>query len=172
MLVFVRLSADSINDDSLLVWLKARIKSTHVDPAKICFQVNEEIAANFLKQTKIIAGALRADGFRFAIDHLGTGRDSIQLLSHVPMDYMKIDGSLMQGLHREPGAQKTVGDLADTASDLGIKTIAERIEDANTMATLWQLGIDLIQGNYVQMQGVVLEDTQSVQVVGVGSLER
>jgi len=172
MLVFVRLSADSINDDSLLGWLKARIQSSQVNPAKICFQVNEEIAANFLKQTKIIAEALRADGFRFAIDHLGTGRDSNQVLNHVPMDYMKIDGSLMQGLHREPGAQKTVGDLADTASDLGIKTIAERIEDANTMATLWQLGIDLIQGNYVQMQGVVLEDTQSVQAMGVGSLER
>jgi EAL domain-containing protein (putative c-di-GMP-specific phosphodiesterase class I) len=79
------------------------------------------------------------------------------------MDYMKIDGNLMQGLHREPEAQKVVGDLVRTATDLNIKTIAERIEDANTLATLWQLGIGLIQGNYVQMQGVVLEDTQSVR---------
>lgn len=163
MLVFLRLSADSINDDSLRDWLRERIANSQVNPAKICFQVSEEVAGKFLKQTISIAEALRADGFRFAIDHLGAGRDSDQVLKHIPMDYMKIDGSLMQGLHREPDVQKTVGDLVRTAIDLSIKTIAERIEDANTMATLWQLGISLIQGNYVQMQGVVLEDTQSVQ---------
>jgi len=162
-LVFLRLSADSINDDTLLDWLKVRINNSQVNPAKICFQVNEEVAVQFLKQTKIIAEALRSDSFLFAIDHLGTGRDSDQVLNHVPMDYMKIDGSLMQGLHREPQAQKTVKDLARAADSLGIKTIAERIEDANTMATLWQLGISLIQGNYIQMQDVVLEDTQNVQ---------
>lgn len=167
-LVFIRLSADSINDESLHDWLKARIQNTRVQPAQICFQVNEEVAAHFLKQTKSIAEALRADGFGFAIDHLGVGRDSDQVLNHVPMDYMKIDGSLMQGLHRQPEAQKKVGRLARTAGELGIKTIAERIEDANTMATLWQLGIGLIQGNYVQMQGVILEDTQSVQSLTLG----
>jgi EAL domain-containing protein (putative c-di-GMP-specific phosphodiesterase class I) len=69
----------------------------------------------------------------------------------------------MQGLHREPKSQKIVNKLVRTANDLGIKTIAERIEDANTMAILWQLGIGLIQGNYAQMHGVVLEDTQNVQ---------
>ena len=167
-MVFLRLSADSINDDSLRYWLKARIRSSKVLSAKICFQVSEDIAANFLKQTKKIAKELRADGFRFAVDHLGTGRDSHQILNHVPMDYMKIDGSLMQGLHREPGVQKIVGDLVHSAKDMNIKTIAERIEDANTMAILWQLGVDLIQGNYVQMQGVVLEDTQSIQGLGLG----
>jgi diguanylate cyclase (GGDEF)-like protein len=170
-LVFIRLSADSINDDSLRTWLRARIRGAQVPPSRICFQVNEEIAVNSLKQTKIIAEALRADGFHFAVDQLGAGRDSNQLLTHVPMDYMKIEGSLMQGLHREAEAQKLVGDLVNTAKNLGIKTIAERIEDANTMATLWQLGIDLIQGNYVQMQGVVLEDTQSVQVLTIASPE-
>jgi len=161
-MVFLRLSADSINDETLHNWLKARIQSSQVNPARICFQVGEEVAAHFIKQTKTLAAALRAAGFRFAVDHLGIGRDSEQVLKHVPMDYMKIDGSLMQGLHREPEVQGKVRRLVDTADELGIKTIAERIEDANTMATLWQLGVDLIQGNYVQMQGVVLEDTQGV----------
>lgn len=171
-LVFIRLSGDSINDETLRAWLRARIRDSHVPPSKICFQISEEIAANFLKQAKLIAEGLRADGFQFAVYQLGTGRDSNQVLNHVPMDFMKIDGSLMQGLHRESEAQEKVGYLAKTAKELGIKTIAERIEDANTMATLWQLGIDLIQGNYVQMQGVVLEDTQSVQVPSIALPER
>ncbi len=167
-LVFVRLSADSINDDTLLDWLEARLQRSGVNPAKLCFQVTEETAAQYLKQTKTIAEALRAKGLRFAVDHLGAGRDPEQVLNHVPMDFMKIDGSLMQGLHREPAAQKTVGDLTRAATGLGIRTIAERVEDANTMAVLWQIGISLIQGNYIQMQGVVLEDTQSVQTLASG----
>ncbi len=169
-LVFLRLSADSINDESLSNWLTARINNSQVDPRKICFQISEEVAVQFLKQTISVAETLRSDGFHFAVDHLGNGRDSDQVLNHVPMDYMKIDGSLMQGLHREPEAQKKVGNLARTATSLGIKTIAERIEDANTMATLWQLGVSLIQGNYVQMQGVVLEDTQNTPNLDVPSL--
>ena len=78
------------------------------------------------------------------------------------MDYMKIDGSLMQGLHRDPEAQNKVSGLTSAANRREIKSIAERVEDANTMAILWQLGVAYIQGNYVQMHGVVLEDTHTV----------
>ncbi len=84
------------------------------------------------------------------------------------MDYMKIDGSLMQGLHLTPALQETVGELAQHASRRGIKTIAERVENANTIAILWQLGIAFIQGNYSKMHGVVLEDTQTVRGLSGG----
>lgn len=160
-LVFVRLSNDSVTDTSLLDWLKARLEVTRINPAQICFQVSEDVAAQHLKQTKKIAETLRSAGFLFAIDHLGNGRDPEQLLNHVPMDYMKIDGSLMQTLHRTEEIQETVRELAEMANRRGIKTIAERVEDANTIATLWQLGIAFIQGNYNKMDGVVLEDTQT-----------
>jgi diguanylate cyclase (GGDEF)-like protein/PAS domain S-box-containing protein len=162
-LVFVRLSNDSITDATLLDWLKARLHSTGIDAGQVCFQVTEDVAAQHLKQTKMLADALRETGFLFAIDHLGTGRDQRQIFNHLPMDFMKIDGSLMQGLRRDPTVQQKIADLAQQAKDLGIKTIAERVEDANTMAALWQLGISYIQGNYIQMHGVVLEDTQTVR---------
>ena len=81
------------------------------------------------------------------------------------MDYMKIDGSLMQGLHRSPDKQDQVSTLATAAKGHAITTIAERVEDANTMAILWQLGIAYIQGNYAEMQGVVLEDEQTISGV-------
>ena len=103
-------------------------------------------------------------GFGFAIDHVGLGRDPQQILTHIPMDFMKIDGSLMQGLHRDAETQRKVAKLTSAAKKLGIKTIAERVEDANTMAILWQLGIAYIQGNYVQMHGV-LEDTPATSRV-------
>ncbi len=165
-LVFVRLSRDSLLDDTLFDWLQARLRNSRVRAEQICFQVSEEVVAQQLKHAKAVAGQLRAVGFRFAVDHLGTGRDSPQVLKHVPMDYVKIDGSLMQGLHRNQEAQKLVGKLATLAREQRINTIAERVEDANTMAVLWQLGIAHIQGNYSQMHGVVLEDTQTIRGLG------
>jgi multidomain signaling protein FimX len=160
-LVFVRLSRDSVLDDSLLEWLKARAQSTRLKPSQVCFQVSEELALQQLKQSKALAEKLRENGFLFAIDHLGTGRDSTQLLGHLPMQFVKVDGSLMQGLHRDKDLQKKVGDIAARARELKIKTIAERVENANTMAVLWQLGIAFVQGNFTQNHGLVLGDSST-----------
>jgi diguanylate cyclase (GGDEF)-like protein/PAS domain S-box-containing protein len=162
-LVFIRLSRESIIDPTVLDWLRTRLHSTGIEASRVCFQVAEEAAAQNLKHTKSLAEALREIGFLFAVDHLGTGRDPKQIFNHIPMDFVKIDGSLMQGLRRDPKVQQTIAELARMAKDQDIKTIAERVEDANTMATLWQLGISYIQGNYNQMHGVVLEDTQTVR---------
>jgi len=155
-LVFVRLSRDSVLDDSLLEWLKARAQSTRLKPSQVCFQLSEELVLQQLKQSKALAESLRENGFLFAVDHLGTGRDSTQLLGHLPMQFVKVDGSLMQGLHRDKDLQKKVGDIAARARELKIKTIAERVENANTMAVLWQLGIAFVQGNFTQNHGLVL----------------
>ncbi len=155
-LVFVRLSRDSVLDDSLLEWLRTRAQSTRLKPSQVCFQLSEELVLQQLKQSKALAEKLRENGFLFAVDHLGTGRDSTQLLGHLPMQFVKVDGSLMQGLHRDKDLQKKVGDIAARARELKIKTIAERVENANTMAVLWQLGIAFVQGNFTQTHGVVL----------------
>jgi diguanylate cyclase (GGDEF)-like protein len=160
-LVFVRLSRDSVLDDSLLEWLKARAHSTRLKPSQVCFQISEELALQQLKQSKALAEQLRETGFLFAVDHLGAGRDSTQLLGHLPMQFVKVDGSLMQGLHRDKDLQKKVGEIAARARELKIKTIAERVENANTMAVLWQLGISFVQGNFTQTHGVVLGDVNA-----------
>lgn len=161
--LFVRLSRDSVLDETLPEWLVSRLRSLAVQPEKLCFQVSEEIAARHTRQTREMAERLIAAGFLFAIDHAGTGRDSAQLLQHVPMQFMKIDGSLMQGLHRDPDQQRKVSQLVQVARKLGIRSIAERVEDAKTMAVLWQLGIAYFQGNFVQTRGVVLESEPAIE---------
>ncbi len=62
---------------------------------------------------------------------------------------MKIDGALMQGLANDRPLQERVKALVDVAREHCVTTIAERVEDANTMAVLWQLGIEFIQGYFV-----------------------
>ena len=65
------------------------------------------------------------------------------------MDFVKIDGSLMQGMAASPEQQQRVRAIATAAATHKVQTVAERIEDANTMAVVWQLGVQYIQGYFV-----------------------
>ncbi len=147
--LFVRLSKDSVRDKSLLQWLANQLKVSRIDPAHIVFQISEQTAAEYLADTTELVTGLRKAGFLFAIEHFGTGRDPQRLLAHLPANYVKIDGTLMQGLALDPNLQQRVRDFVDQARSRKMSTIAERVEDANTMAVLWQLGIEFIQGYFV-----------------------
>jgi EAL domain-containing protein (putative c-di-GMP-specific phosphodiesterase class I) len=79
------------------------------------------------------------------------------VLEQTPMDFVKIDGSLMQPLSADPNLQDKVRRIVSAAGNLKIRTVAERVEDANTMAVLFQLGVGYMQGHYLQEPEVVLQ---------------
>ena len=147
--LFVRLSKDTAKDGSFLEWLENHVRSSRAEPHRLCFQITEEVAASYLVQVKALATALRQKGFRFALDGFGSGRDSQGLLDTVPLDFVKIDGALVQGLTGDPQLQMRVRALVEGATKRLIQTIGERVEDANTMAVLWQVGVQYIQGYFV-----------------------
>jgi PAS domain S-box-containing protein len=147
--LFVRLSADSVRDKSLLPWLMNQLKVTRIDPARIAFSVTEQAAAEYLADAMELATNLRKAGFQFALEHFGTGRDPKRLLTHLPVNFVKVDGTLMQGLSVDQELQQLVREFVDIAKEKQVSTIAERVQDANTMAVLWQLGIEFIQGYFV-----------------------
>ncbi len=146
--LFVRLSKDTVQDPSFLPWLDGHIRSTRADPQRVCFQVTESTGAS-CPQVRSMAEKLRQWGFRFALEGFGSGASAHMLLESVPLDFVKIDGSLVQVLSRDKERQQHVRTLTEVASERGIRTIAERVEDANTMAVLWQLGVEYIQGYFV-----------------------
>jgi EAL domain-containing protein (putative c-di-GMP-specific phosphodiesterase class I) len=147
--IFVRVSKDTVLDKSLLTWLETQLKSNKIEPKRLCVQVTEELATQYVRPTKELAESLHKLGFRFALEHFGTGRDPLKLLADIDMDFIKIDGSLMQGLSTNQIQQQRVKGLVEAAKRRNIETVAERVEDANTMAVLWQLGIEFIQGYFV-----------------------
>jgi multidomain signaling protein FimX len=147
--LFVRLSQDSVRDKSLLQWLANQLKATRIDAHRIAFQVSEQVATEYLGDTTELANGLRKAGFLFALEHFGMGRDPQRLLSHLPVNFIKVDGTLMQGLSVDPALQQRVREFVDQAKAKQVGTIAERVQDANTMAILWQLGIEFIQGYFV-----------------------
>jgi diguanylate cyclase (GGDEF)-like protein/PAS domain S-box-containing protein len=163
-LVFIRLSKDSVLDETLIGWLESQARDAQLEPAQICFEISEDIAVQHLRQTQLMAESLRTAGFRFAIEHFGKSRNPDRTITKIPMDFVKIDGSLMQGLHKNTNAQSKVKELARLANNNSVRTIAERVQDANTMAVLWQLGVSYIQGNYVQNNEIVIEDTSQTSI--------
>jgi EAL domain-containing protein (putative c-di-GMP-specific phosphodiesterase class I) len=142
----------------LLEWLRKAGDSSGVTPHNLCFQVSEENATQYLTQTQALANELRRLGHRFAIESFGVGRDSGRILSQTPMDFLKIDGSLMQGVASDQALQEKVRVFVQAATGRGVPTIAERVEDANTMAVLFQLGVAYVQGHYVHEPEVVLAE--------------
>ncbi len=147
--MFVRLSRDSVLDTTLAEWLEGELKSTEADPQRLCVQVTEAVAERHLPQAQVLLGELRKRRIKLAVEHFGAGRDSHGLLAALPVDFLKIDGSLMQGLAANPELQQRVRAIVEGASKRAIQTVAERIEDANTMAVVWQLGVQYIQGYLV-----------------------
>lgn len=148
-LLFVRLSSDSINDRELPDWLQARLASMRVDPARLCLQCTETDLANLQTRLQEQFRRLRALGVRLAIEHFGTRPDSISLLEGLDFDYLKIDGSLMQALGSNRQQQQLIRRITELAGRLQVATVAERVEDANTMAIVFQLGVQYIQGYLV-----------------------
>ncbi|MBX3703444.1 MAG: EAL domain-containing protein [Steroidobacteraceae bacterium] len=147
--LFVRLSQDTLADPTLAAWLASQLKSTRIDAARIVFQVREEAVAQQLKEAVALRQALQKRGFRFAIEGFGLGRDTERLLGHLKPEFVKIHGALMQGLSADQEKQARVKTLVELARDCRAVTIGERVQDANTMAVLWQLGVEFIQGYFV-----------------------
>src|SRR5260370_1304448 len=138
--IFVRVSKDTVFDKSVIGWLETQLRSLRIEPARLCIQVTEELATQYIKPTIEFAENLRKLGFRFALEHFGTGRDPLKLLADIRMNFIKVDGSLMQGLSTNQLQQQRVKGLVEAAKRKGVETVAERVEDANTIAGLEQLG--------------------------------
>jgi multidomain signaling protein FimX len=155
---FVKLSHESIIDKTLLDWIVQQTRARGVTPSRLCFQITEDDATQYLKQTTALAEELKAAGFYFAVEHFGIGRDPMRILNQTPMQYLKIDGSLMQSLATDQLLQEKVRGFIRSADKRKILTIAERVENANTMAVLFQLGVTYIQGHYLHEPEVVLEE--------------
>jgi len=164
--LFVRLSRDSVLDTGFTEWLKSQLANGTHHPERICFQITETIAEQYMSAATAQLGALKKMGFRIALERFGAGRDPYKLLSTVPLDFIKIDGALVQDLAGNFETQTVVRKLVEQAVKLKIETIAERVEDANTMAVLWQLGVQFIQGYFVNApEDVTITDTQTLRTL-------
>ncbi len=157
--LFIRLSRDTILDRSLPDWLELQLRSSKVQPARVCFQVLEKVAEEREGEVTQLAKDLKQRGLRFALERFGSGTGSAGLLARLPLDFIKVDGGLVQGLAGDFELQEKVRALVAAATKRNILSIAERVEDANTMAVLWQIGVQFIQGYFINQPEEVVIDS-------------
>ena len=168
--VFVRLSRQSVLDPSTMGWMEQEFDTGEFDCTRLVMQLPERDAAKHIKQTRAIVKKLRKLGIGFALEHYGVDQERVQILDILKPDYIKVDGELMHTLMTDSNLQNAVERVVRAAADRGIKTVAERVENANAMAVLFQLGLDYMQGHYVHEPEVVLEDTDSHKHITLADL--
>ncbi len=145
----VNLSARSLVDPDLPGFIAERVKSAGIDPSLLVFEITETAAIANMGQAREFADALRSLGCQFALDDFGAGFASFYYIKHLPLDILKIDGDFIVSLADNPIDQLVVRHLAEIAQALGMKTIAEFVENEPTLDLLAEYDVDYAQGYHI-----------------------
>ncbi len=114
----------------------------------ICFEITETAAISNLKESSLFIETLRTRGCKFALDDFGSGFSSFNYLKSLPVDFLKIDGSLVTDIAEDKVSRQMVIAVNDIAHSLGCRTIAEFVENEGILSELAAIGVDYAQGYY------------------------
>lgn len=144
--VAVNLSGQSVGDSEFHRYARRAIVESGVRPGLLAFEITETAAITNLAQATAFIEDLRTLGVQVALDDFGSGTSSFAYLKQLQVDVLKIDGQFVKGLLDCPLDESAVRCFADVARVLGIATVAEHVEDADTCRRLGELGIGQAQG--------------------------
>ena len=142
----INLSGASINDTSQLEFIKTSLARYRIPPDTVCFEVTETAAIANLEMAVGFIRELRELGCHFALDDFGSGLSSFAYLKHLPVSYLKIDGAFVRDMDTDPVNIAMVNAINQLGSVLGIKTIAEFVENDRILEKLSEIGVDYAQG--------------------------
>jgi diguanylate cyclase (GGDEF)-like protein/PAS domain S-box-containing protein len=144
-LVAVNLSGTSINDEDFLEYVMSRVRDEQVARA-LCFEITETAAVASLSKATYFMRELKAQGCRFSLDDFGSGVSSFTYLKTLPVDFLKIDGHFAAHVAYDPVDRSMVEAIAKIGAAMEVATIAEKVESAEVLQVLKQIGVDYIQG--------------------------
>ncbi len=152
----VNLSGASINDASFTDFMRKLLTRFNLPRGLLCFEVTETTAITNLSKAAALMHELKTLGCRFALDDFGIGMSSFAYLKYLPVDYIKIDGVFVRGMATDPMDQAIVEAVNRIAHILGLKTVAEYVEDEASLARLREIGVDYAQGYYISKPSALL----------------
>jgi diguanylate cyclase (GGDEF)-like protein len=144
----INLSGQTFADQTLANFIESSYTSANIDPARIIFEITETAVISNLAAARTTMHRLRSAGYRFSLDDFGAGFSSLKYLKELVPDYLKIDGSFIPGIKTDPEQWIFVEMINDMAKRLHVLTIAECVEDEDTLKKLRQIGVPLGQGFY------------------------
>jgi multidomain signaling protein FimX len=149
--VFVRISRNSLTDKDFLDWLTKRFKDSRLMGNRLVLEVKEDNADESFEETQDLRACLRQLGCGLALSHFGGKTNSDRLLKELLPDYIKLDGSLIERLAKakDDNSRRAMALLTQQAHDLKARVVAAGVATAPQMASIWQFGVTLVQGNMV-----------------------
>ncbi len=148
-LVNVNLSGVSLNDDKFIEKL-FQVLARHPQLARrLCVEITEGVALQNLERTRLLITRLQSMGIRIALDDFGAGYTSFSYLKQLGADAIKIDGTLVRDMLASETNIAIVRTIVELAQNLGMVSIAEWVEDVQTLEALREMGVDFVQGYVV-----------------------
>jgi EAL domain-containing protein (putative c-di-GMP-specific phosphodiesterase class I)/DNA-binding response OmpR family regulator len=147
---FIKVSAQTLKDDSFPNWLYGQLNRYKLPGSSIVLELKEQDVADSRLAAISFCGTMKALNCGLVLEHFGTRLDSAALLKALPADYIKLDGSYMVDLWRNKSNQDTVRHLTNEAHKKGALVIASFVEDSGSYDVLWNMGVNFLQGNYLQ----------------------
>ncbi len=142
----INLSANTLTDADTLQHIVSVIVNSSVAGDKICFDITESSAIRNMDNLRGFMITLKAHGVEFALDDFGNGLSSFSYLQELPITYLKIDGELIRRIAYDTTSRHITESFHLLCKKLGIKTVAESVEDVLTMDCVKDIGIDYMQG--------------------------
>ncbi|MCK5812660.1 MAG: EAL domain-containing protein [Cocleimonas sp.] len=142
----INLSGTSLDDEDFLKFVLAEINAAKIDPRMLCFEITEQVAVSNLKLAEKFIETLRARGSSFSLDDFGTGVSSYGYLRSLNVDYLKIDGIFIKDILSDNVARAMVQSIVQVGHTMGLKIIAEYVENDAIVEMLRIVAIDYGQG--------------------------
>lgn len=142
----LNLSAATIGHLDLLSIIEQQLRETGANPANLVFEITETALMHNVEAGEVLARGLTSMGCQFALDDFGTGFGSFTYLKRLPITYLKVDVDFVRDLATNRNNQHLVKAIVGLARDFGFETIAEGVEDAETLALVKEYGVNFAQG--------------------------
>ncbi|MEN7342796.1 MAG: EAL domain-containing protein [Pseudomonadota bacterium] len=142
----INLSGNSLSDDRFLDFVKDALTEKPLRKGAVCFEITETAAISDLTRVTHFMTELKALGCLFSLDDFGSGLSSFGYLKKLPVDFIKVDGTFVRNIAEDAVDQSMVAAILNVGEAMGIKTIAEHVENEKTREVLTRIGVPLVQG--------------------------
>ena len=145
----INISAQTLSDEGFLSFVVEALDVSGVAPGNICFEVTESAISTNIQHAQRFIEVLHGIGCEFALDDFGSGLGAFSSLKHLPIDYLKIDGTYTRNLNNDQVNQEMVTAMIKLARTMQFRVVAEQVEMQEDFDWLRDAGIDFVQGNFV-----------------------
>lgn len=142
----INVSAQSLQDDTFVDFIEARIAESGVPPDTLCFELTETSLVRYIERAQRFVHRLQRMGCLIALDDFGTGYSSFAYLKTLPVNFLKIDGSFVRDVLENDLSKAIVNAVVSIADVIGAQTVAEHVENPMVQAWLKQAGVHFVQG--------------------------